>query len=98
MQATLIGDLENAVRRRPARFAADEPIAAAVSISPLCADSSLPLLIEPGSTNIDLIDWISSDREELEKHLLDAGGILFRGFAIDSIEQFQALTEAASGQ
>jgi len=97
MQTTLVGDLENAVRRRPATLAGNESIAAAVSISALRSDSSLPLVIEPGSTNIDLIDWISSNREELEKHLLDAGGILFRGFAIDSIEQFQGLTEAASG-
>lgn len=98
MQTVLIGDLENAVRRRSAMLAQCEAIDGAVSIRRLRADGSLPLVIEPTSPNVDLLAWAKTNQNELQKRLLDAGGILFRGFDVDSTERFEKLVEAVSGQ
>ena len=98
MQTALIGSLEDAVRRRAATFDAREAIVDAVTIRPLRASGSLPLLIEPTSASIDLLSWINSNREELQARLCVAGGVLFRGFEIDSTERFEQLIEAVSGQ
>src|SRR2546421_1663319 len=98
MQTVLAGDLENAVRRRSATLAQGEAIDGAVSIHRLRADGSLPLVIEPSSTNVDLLSWINSNREKLQKRLLDAGGLLFRGFDVEATEQFEKLIEAVSGR
>lgn len=47
----------------------------------------LPLLITPGKSN-DLIAWIMANRQQFEQELVTHGGILFRGFAIDTVDAF----------
>ncbi len=98
MQTALIGSLEDAVRRRAATLETREAIVDAVTIRPLPASGTLPLLIEPASTNVDLLSWVDSNRDELQERLCVAGGVLFRGFRIDSTERFEQLIEAVSGQ
>jgi len=59
----------------------------------LNADSNLPLLFRPASPDADLIAWASLNRPLLEAHLLRLGALLFRGFALDSIRDFQRFAE-----
>lgn len=54
----------------------------------------LPLVIEPTGDDIDLAGWASSKREFLETHLLQHGAILFRGFKINSVPEFEKVANA----
>ena len=55
---------------------------------------SLPLVIEPDSDEIDLSDWAKSNRQLLETQLLKHGAILFRGFNLQSVPEFEKITSA----
>src|SRR5450432_3796881 len=56
----------------------------------------LPLIISPAVQNVDLKSWISDNREQIESSLLKHGGILFRGFEINTIESFNSLMKCFS--
>lgn len=66
-----------------------------VRLSSLQADRSLPMLIEPNLEELDLIRWAASNRELIEKHLLEHGGILFRNFGVRTPEYFEQFIAAA---
>lgn len=53
------------------------------------AGRTLPLLIEPASADVDLAEWATNNRQVLEQHLLRHGAILFRGFAVQSVSDFE---------
>ncbi|OYD09604.1 TauD/TfdA family dioxygenase [Paludifilum halophilum] len=53
----------------------------------------LPMLITPRIPDVDLTEWISNQRDFIEKKLSQHGGILFRGFNIQTQKQFQELTK-----
>lgn len=57
---------------------------------------SLPLVIQPAVAGVNLIEWAALHREELEKKLLQHGALLFRGFGLASIEQFDQLIASLS--
>jgi alpha-ketoglutarate-dependent taurine dioxygenase len=59
-----------------------------VKSSYLDATGEFPVVIEPNIDDVNLICWISSNREYIEKELLRCGAILFRGFDINSADQF----------
>lgn len=59
-------------------------------------DRPLPLVIEPAATGVDLIDWASRHREELERKVLQHGAILFRGFDVATIERFEQVIASLS--
>ncbi|HXA86036.1 MAG TPA: condensation domain-containing protein, partial [Candidatus Dormibacteraeota bacterium] len=48
----------------------------------------LPLLVRPTMDDVDLTAWAKSNMDRIERELLDRGGILFRGFAVSSAEDF----------
>jgi alpha-ketoglutarate-dependent taurine dioxygenase len=50
---------------------------------------SLPLLVEPAAEDVDPIVWAQGNRELIESKLLEHGALLFRGFKIGSMEQFE---------
>jgi alpha-ketoglutarate-dependent taurine dioxygenase len=66
----------------------------------LYSEKSLPLLLEAeenshaGESVSSLIEWISSNRELLESWLIKHGAVLFRNFAIDTPEEFEAVVRA----
>ncbi|MFL6261093.1 MAG: condensation domain-containing protein [Thermoanaerobaculia bacterium] len=60
----------------------------------LSQGQTLPLVLRPALPGIDLVDWVVSHREALEADLLRHGGILFRGFGIDSPEPFERLASS----
>jgi alpha-ketoglutarate-dependent taurine dioxygenase len=55
---------------------------------------ALPLVITPATKDIDVIDWIKSNRQFLEDRLHQHGGILFRDCNLTSITDFENLAQA----
>lgn len=58
--------------------------------------NKLPLVIEPASADFDLFSWVSENKDALEEQLLHHGGILFRGFNVTSIPEFERFTSIMS--
>jgi alpha-ketoglutarate-dependent taurine dioxygenase len=50
---------------------------------------SLPLIIEPAADQVDLAEWVRSQREYVDQKRCQHGGILFRGFALNSPTDFE---------
>jgi alpha-ketoglutarate-dependent taurine dioxygenase len=69
-----------------------------VRARPLRAEGELPLLVTPGGAGGDLVGWARGHREWLAANLLAHGGILFRGFPLRDLGEFQELIEAACGE
>lgn len=67
-----------------------------VEIGSLRSEGSLPVLIEPTVEGVDLIAWAEANRETVEKHLQEAGGVLFRGFALKGTDAFERFNNAVS--
>ncbi|WP_426111693.1 amino acid adenylation domain-containing protein [Pseudomonas sp. DSP3-2-2] len=53
-----------------------------------------PLLVEPTDPSLDLIEWVKANRPLIEQKLAHHAGILFRGFQLHDIEDFEAFAEA----
>ncbi len=66
--------------------------------SKLDEHGSLPLLVEPQpgepATTDNLIEWIETRREWLDDMLHWHGGVLFRGFELREVAQFQRVSQA----
>jgi len=60
----------------------------------LYPEETLPLVLKPNVNELDLADWTRSNREFLETKLLKHGAILFRGFNLKSVSEFEELAEA----
>jgi len=90
MQTVTISDFENAIRR--SRISQES---SAVKYGRL-GDLNLPLVIEATSSTVDLSAWLASHRDEVETHLLESGGVLFRGFGVDSPQAFEKVICALS--
>ncbi|HYP40811.1 MAG TPA: TauD/TfdA family dioxygenase [Chloroflexia bacterium] len=67
-----------------------------VHSEPLLPTSLLPLVVSPRLEGVNLIAWITGNREWLEKELLKHGGILFRGFNVKSPEDLEGIIAAIS--
>jgi alpha-ketoglutarate-dependent taurine dioxygenase len=81
-------------QRRAVTVSATEKVRA----EPLAAGSALPLLVRPAYDGVDLVSWAASHREWVTERLLRHGGLLFRGFPVEQMEQFNALIEAVAGE
>ncbi|WP_193102751.1 TauD/TfdA family dioxygenase [Burkholderia sp. Z1] len=66
----------------------------------LLADGASPLLLEPVSSGRvnghDLVLAVNDNRVELESRLLEHGALLFRGFDVSSVAEFEAFSNAVS--
>lgn len=65
-----------------------------VTLAPLAAGAPLPLLARPAVAAVDLAAWAGSHREQIDAHLRRHGGILFRGFGLRTLADFEAMTAA----
>jgi alpha-ketoglutarate-dependent taurine dioxygenase len=79
--------------RKPIALAED----ALVHGAPLRADCRLPLLVTPGVPGVDLAAWAAEHRGWIDSMLLVHGGLLFRGFGVDTAERFEQVVLAVSG-
>ncbi|HEU4553007.1 MAG TPA: TauD/TfdA family dioxygenase [Chitinophaga sp.] len=48
----------------------------------------LPLLVKPAAGNVNLVEWLQANRESFDADLIQHGGILLRGFGIETVEDF----------
>ena len=65
-----------------------------VKVDYLVSHPHFPLVIQPAVKGVDLISWARGDRELIEAQLLKHGAILFRGFDIKLVEEFEQLIVA----
>ncbi|HXS01746.1 MAG TPA: TauD/TfdA family dioxygenase [Pyrinomonadaceae bacterium] len=57
----------------------------------------MPLVIEPSSTDLDLVSWASDRRQFIADELSRHGALLLRGFSIRSVQQFEQFIDVTSG-
>jgi alpha-ketoglutarate-dependent taurine dioxygenase len=68
-----------------------------VQIEPM-NEPGLPLVIRPGAPSLNLANWAEGNRERLTRELEKHGGILFRGFDVPRVEEFEHIVRAISGE
>lgn len=56
--------------------------------------AGLPALLEPAVPDVELSEWVEAHRERVEELIRNHGGVLFRGFGVSSVEEFQRLCQA----
>jgi amino acid adenylation domain-containing protein len=64
----------------------------AVRTSALPNGKKLPLVVEPASGDVDFVAWAGKSLGFIEEKLLEHGGILFRGFGLRSLADFDRAT------
>src|SRR5690348_16081639 len=57
-------------------------------------DQKLPLVNRPNVPGLDVCAWVEKNRGFVETELLKHGAILFRGFALNTAEEFERFTDA----
>lgn len=67
-----------------------------IKTRPLLDDQRMPLLVEPGLSDVDLVAWAEGHRDKVQQMLLDNGALLFRGFNIKSADEFRNFAAAVS--
>jgi hypothetical protein len=70
----------------------------AITESFLSAGSALPVVVTPKSNETVLSKWMYTNREKVEHDSVKYGGILFRGFGIDTVDKFNSLMKVLSDQ
>ncbi len=69
-----------------------------VSTEYVTQNGTLPLVMRPqGRTTMgEFTEWLGQNRDIVEKELLKHGGLLFRGFPVASVADFEKVTQAIS--
>lgn len=67
---------------------------ALVKMQFLEAEQPMPLVVTPLAEDVDLSAWIGNNQETLRTKLSEHGALLFRGFRIISIEEFEKSAQA----
>src|SRR5436190_363323 len=57
-------------------------------------EQTLPLVLTPSVDNVDLAEWATSHRSEIETHLDRFGALLFRGFGVGDAAEFERVASA----
>lgn len=83
--------LDKLKKLAPRASAAPRPL---IKTTPLMADRDFPLLIEPAVPDLDPVGWARSSRDLIDTLLCRHAGLLFRGFALHSPQDFEAFAEA----
>jgi alpha-ketoglutarate-dependent taurine dioxygenase len=69
-----------------------------VEALPAQPGGTLPLVLKPSLEGVNLADWAASNRELIEAQLLKHGGLLFRGFNLKQVSEFERFINAVSGE
>lgn len=69
-----------------------------VRVSFLPSGNHMPLLLQPAAVGVALPDWIGKHREFIEAQLDQSGGVLFRGFGVETADELTGLIQALAGQ
>jgi TfdA family taurine catabolism dioxygenase TauD len=65
-----------------------------VKESTLGNGKDLPLILEPAIPDVDLADWVRNNRAQLDQKLYKHGGFLYRGFKLETAEDFERVAAA----
>jgi amino acid adenylation domain-containing protein len=60
----------------------------------LQSGETLPLVCQPNVSDLDVVDWAKNNREFIQNNLSKHGAILFRGFNINSVSDFEKIAQA----
>ena len=71
------------------RKAIDLTLQNTVTTDYLVSGETFPLVVYPKMNGLDPIGWARGNREFIEKKLLDHGAILFRGFKVPCVSDFE---------
>jgi len=69
-----------------------------VTVGRLDGFPAAPVVVRPTGPGVALADWAGENRAWVEETLHRAGGILFRGFRVDDVDEFQRFMLSASGE
>jgi alpha-ketoglutarate-dependent taurine dioxygenase len=69
-----------------------------VSAGPLAEGQTLPLLIRSAVADLNLSAWAQDNRERIEGHLREHGAVLFRGFSMRPVDEFEQFIRAIAGE
>jgi alpha-ketoglutarate-dependent taurine dioxygenase len=84
------------IERQPRRgFSGD--LAALAAFEPTGLPGALPALCRPRLPGVNLASWAAARRDEIEALLLRHGALLFRGFDMKGVSDFDACVQAISG-
>ncbi|MEH2238954.1 amino acid adenylation domain-containing protein [Nostoc sp.] len=86
-QKKLIGIIPQSVSLLPEKL---------VKTTYLQPGQTFPLVIQPATDDIDLVAWAKNNQEFLQTELLKHGAILFRGFNVESVLEFESFAQAIS--
>jgi alpha-ketoglutarate-dependent taurine dioxygenase len=81
-------------KRKPIHLTATE----LVNASPIQPGQPFPLVLQPTIEGVNLVTWASHQRSWLQTQLWQQGGILFRGFQVNGIAEFEQFIQAISGE
>ena len=62
----------------------------------LATDKKLPLVVKPVVKGVGLVDWARGNLEFVAKNLAAFGGILFRGFNVGGVSDFECFARVVS--
>ncbi len=79
------------IRRKGISVSADELINTSY-LQP----ETLPLVIQPNLAQLSFTNWAKNNRDLIETQLLKHGGILFRGFQVNDVSEFEQFIKAIS--
>jgi alpha-ketoglutarate-dependent taurine dioxygenase len=89
-----IGRLRSTAARKSVSLLGESP----VEIKPLAPGRPLPLVVKPLAEGVKVVNWAARHRGLVEQHLRAHGGILFRGFKVTTVSDFQQLIEALASE
>jgi len=69
-----------------------------VTAEPLRQDGRMPLVVRPARASLEAEQFLLANRAAIDHLLLQHGAILFRGFAVDTIERFDVVIHALTRQ
>jgi alpha-ketoglutarate-dependent taurine dioxygenase len=87
-------DKFKAERRRVVRLSQEDLI----KMNCLDPEKRFPLVIEPQAADLNLVVWAENNHQLIEHKLLEWGAVLFRGFEVDGVSQFERFARAISGE
>lgn len=67
-----------------------------VAVGPFADGSRLPVVAEATVPELDLAVWARDNRATIDSALLDHGGMLFRGFRMSEVGQFEAFAKSVA--
>src|SRR4051794_2321622 len=80
----------------PARRAVSVSQQDLVQMEPM-NESGLPLVVRPAVPGVSLASWAEASRDLISRQLAKHGGLLFRGFEIPRVEEFEQIVRSISG-